>query len=183
MSSSEAVNDHYQEKILDEREKDEPRSLPSLPRTASTMVITGKDSTLIPDKAGNESYADAIDSLSQELQYSYPGRTPTLLKSKPARLQTKQLSRILKQFEKNVSFFHEREKHVQVEVIVGLEKKLAKFSETLRGAFLNNGLPRPTENYVKGRKMIEWPVCGKYPNCVICSIEIQEIVSLEVDGR
>lgn len=194
MSNSRTEDESRSKKTLDESIKSDLRCLPSLPRTTSSMFTPSNDykpnktnttsSMFTPSndhKPNKTNTIDDVDPSSQELQrYSYPGTTPK--KSKQSEAQTAQLSRILKNFETNLSFFHQREKHVRVEVIVGLEKKLAKFSKTLQGAFLNNGFPRTDNSYSDpgdpGKRMVEWPVCGKYPNCVICSMEIRELVSV-----
>ena len=143
------------------------RKLPLLPGVQSALVMTALENE---DRAVNEK-----DSLALKLQHTKPVSKPILPLKTTTNPQTDQISKILQHFQKNISSFHDREKYIQVEVIVGLEKRLAEFSEAVQRTLLNNGLPRLLE-----KKRIEWPVCGKYPHCAICNIEIQDIVSLLV---
>jgi len=128
-----------------------------------------------PKSTKNSPVPNSVDYFLDKLDYTIPG-----LKSTPARLHTgtleqRQFDRILHHFQENISSSHDKDKYVQVDVLSGLEKRLSEFSEELQGSL--NGAPSNDVQW--SRKFIEWPVCGKYPNCYICTIEICGIVSLK----
>lgn len=116
----------------------------------------------------------SVEFFLDKLEYTIPG-----ISSTPARLHTgtveqRQFDRILHHFQENITSSHEKDKYVQVDALFGIEQRLAQFSKELEGSLD----VAPSNDERLSRRFIEWPVCGKYPNCYICTIEICGIVSV-----
>lgn len=148
-----------------------PRQLPPLPPISNIAVLHDERS---PKSTRAGPIVDSVEFFIDKLQYSYPGIASTPTRKLTDSIEQRQFNRILQHFQENIASFQEKEKYVQVDVLYGLEQRLAQFSKELHGALDDT----PNHDIQWSRRFIEWPVCGKYPNCYICSIEACGIVSL-----